>query len=160
MATLNSFLLVDQNVEQYMVSDVSSQSFVTEIAKSIAKSMVTMPLVGTRLQNWLQTMALQQAVQRAYVNFSTQHPHWVSTLFDEHFVTNSAWSVIKLYLQPGDSPKPMELAIVWDRQIGPASMAVRVRRITELTPIAANFLAYLEAEFDAVITGPFLWKTC
>jgi hypothetical protein len=49
-------------------------------------------------------------------------------------------------VRDGSLPQPIELALVWDEQLGPAASVVRERRIAELTPVAADFLDWLAME--------------
>lgn len=93
------------------------------------------------ISRWLRTKQLQAALRQVYHGFAAQYPDWVAGLFDQHFLLYSAGPVVEQYRQQGTLPTPIELATAWDRQLGPASEAVRQRRMAELTPVAADLLA-------------------
>ncbi len=50
------------------------------------------------------------------------------------------------FLQQMPPLSPAELATAWEAQIEPASSPIRQQRIAQLTPAAADFLAWLAAE--------------
>ncbi len=97
-------------------------------------------------RTWLQTIAFRVALKRAYNRFAEAHPEAVKLFFDEYFLRRNAAPLLARYIDGQTPPTPAQIANVWDRQIGPASDAVRRRRIADLTPISANFLNILESE--------------
>ena len=107
------------------------------------------------LPNWakrfsiIRTRIFNSAVRCAYVNFTIQYPEWTNSLFDEHFLSHRAKELLAPIMKHGSYPQPVELALAWDEQVGPASDAIRQRRIAEITPAIADFLKMLEAEFSS-----------
>lgn len=101
---------------------------------------------ATKAPAWLRTLAFRVALKQAYASFAGYYPQWVASLFDEYFLNHSATLLMAGYIHNGRLPQPSELALAWDEQLGPASLAIRERRIAELTPVAADFLDWLAVE--------------
>ena len=85
------------------------------------------------------------AINAAFQRFAPQHAEWVDSLFDKDFLQRHGTPVIAAYLDGALSRNQTaaSLAQRWDRHLGPASIAVRKRRIADITPIAADFLRLL-----------------
>ena len=95
---------------------------------------------ATKAPGWVRGLAFRMALKRAYASFAGYYPQWVASLFDDHFLSHGAASLLAGYVRDGSLPQPIELALAWDEQLGPVTPAVRERRIAELTPVAADFL--------------------
>ena len=102
------------------------------------------------VENWFvqkyQRRAFRQAVTRACTAFAQQYPEWAASHFDEYFLTHNAAPLLARMGQGVAAPKPFTLAIVWGRQMAWFKEETRQKLITELTPIAAEFLRLLETE--------------
>lgn len=82
------------------------------------------------------------AVERAYAAFAGEHPGWVAGFFDKDFLLRHGSDVIAAALHglQSRSQAAAELARRWDRQLGPATTAIRKRRIADVTPVAEHFV--------------------
>jgi anti-anti-sigma regulatory factor len=101
---------------------------------------------ATKTPDWLQALVFRSILRRVYRRFSEHYPEWTASLFDEFFVQQIAGSLLTSYLEKASLPKPGELALAWDQQLGPASPPIRNRRIAELIPAAAELLDELKIE--------------
>ena len=114
--------------------------------------MRSMLVVEEALGNWLvrdyRRRTLRKATLRAHHAFMQQNPQWEEQLFDEHFLHHGAAALLEQYLE-GTAPDPAALANAWAEQWGWAPQA-RARFVTELTPVAVDFLKTLEAELHHV----------
>ena len=105
-------------------------------------------LPKTKVQAWLRTLAFRRAVGRAFTKFAIRHPRWADSCFDEYFVQHvAAWLLAYYIRQPAVPPSPVELASLWVEQFRVADPA---QYVVKVTPVAANFLALLEAEYNGI----------
>lgn len=99
---------------------------------------------AAKIRSWLRSLAFQAAISRAYDSFARRYPRWVDSFFDEYFVRHVAAPRLKRCMQRATLPAPVELARLWADQFPPNHPAERY--ITELTPVAADFLDRLETQ--------------
>lgn len=103
-----------------------------------------------REHTWLrhapQRSAFRAALASAYSTFVCHHPQWAAALFDEHFLTHRAIPVLARCVTRDGQPTPGGLAAVWADQMALLEGPRRRRLIAALTPAAADFLRWLEAE--------------
>ncbi len=99
-----------------------------------------------KLQDTLRRLALQVALEQAYRAFARTYPRWADSLFDRHFVRREVAEAVWRAVQDGGQPAPAELALAWLSQFGPVEAERLKYRLPEVTPIAADFLAYLDRE--------------
>lgn len=108
--------------------------------------------VADKVRSWLgrdpQRLAFQVALARAYTTFARHHPQWAASFFDEHFLTHGAAPHLARCLRRTASPDPAEVAAAWADQLG-LHRETRQERIAELTPVASDFLHWLQAELRA-----------
>lgn len=90
----------------------------------------------------------QSAIDQAYTRFAQKYPGWNNALFDRHFLAQSATTYLSDW-QSANALNPATLASAWDKQLGPASPAVRQNRIADLMPAAADFLNWTTAAYRA-----------
>lgn len=102
---------------------------------------------ATKTSDWLKALVFRSTLRRVYSRFAMRYPEWAASLFDEFFVHHTA-ALLVHYLKEASLPKPAELALAWDKQLGPASPAIRNRRMAELTPAAAKFLDELKIDLE------------
>lgn len=117
----------------------------TVLAQSAEKILGRTSLYS-KVQNWLQSLTFQRALNRAHKRFTIKHVEWADSCFDEHFVQHYAAPLWLRYKQTSILPTSVELAETWAGQFGSDSPARRY--ITKFTPIAADFLNLLEAELQ------------
>jgi len=123
-------------------------SLLTELILMPAVQAIVGLLPGaTKTPDWLKALAFRSILHRVYSRFATRYPEWTASLFDEFFVHHTA-ALLTHYLKEASLPTPAELALAWDKQLGPASPAIRNRRIAELAPAAAKFLDELKIELQ------------
>jgi len=94
-------------------------------------------------------LAFQTALARAYTAFARHYPTWTASLFDKSFLTSEP--VIKLLdelLTRRGRPDPKEFARLFANHIGQHYPEHRERLIDDVTPAAADFLKWLEAELE------------
>jgi hypothetical protein len=109
-------------------------------------------LSGTRVGMWRQKWVFQVALRRTYSRFAAVYPQWVACLFDKHFVTCYLTPLLEpRYLQQQVLPEAAELAKAWDKELGLVSLEVRQRRVAELTPVAGEFIRWLDGELQKAI---------
>ncbi len=138
--------MVTQRASMIVQQQGRTAEFVAALLAAIAAAVAGRMPRKTKVRYWLQSCVFRVALDCAYSQFADRYPHWVTCLFDEHFLKHSAAPLLRHYRQYAGPPSPTELAKAWDKQLGPASAAVRERRIAELTPAAADFLECLMAE--------------
>lgn len=142
---------------QNIISD--SYRGIREVAETIVMPLTRLTFrrmpATTKVPKWVRRLVFRMALKRAYISFASYYPQWAASLFDEHFLYYSQTALLTGYMQEGRLPQASELALAWDAQLGPASPAVRVRRIKEITPVIADFLDWLSLE---LATSPFSGK--
>jgi hypothetical protein len=99
-----------------------------------------------KVRGWLRTLAFRAALGRTYTRFARQEEQWVDSYFDEYFVRHYAAPLLNRYLQDTPPPTAVELAALWANQFRPDGPAQK--HIADLAPVAADFLASLEAELQ------------
>lgn len=87
---------------------------------------------------------LRQATVWSCRAFVQQNLSWEHQLFDEHFLRHGAAALLEGYTE-GRAPDAAALAEAWADQCY-WKPQTRAELVTELTPVAAQFLALLEAE--------------
>ncbi len=104
---------------------------------------------GTLFSKWVakygRRRALRRATVSAHVKFAVRYPEYTAALFDEHFLANRAADLLERYITSENPPKAVELARAWAEQIY-MSEGTKVALVSELTPVASNFLFMLETE--------------
>ncbi|MGB0385081.1 MAG: AAA-like domain-containing protein [Ardenticatenaceae bacterium] len=114
--------------------------------------LLTQSGVSDKVREWLgrepERLAFQVALAGAYNTFAGKHPQWAATLFDEHFLKNSAAPLLLRCLPPADPPDPAELAGAWAGQMS-GNKGRQERCIAEVTPIASEFLREFEKQLRA-----------
>jgi hypothetical protein len=88
----------------------------------------------------------EQTIHRTYASWRHRFPRWVNSGFDEYFLLHDALPLLREMLQGGRYPDPVQLACKWVVVFGISSAAMQ-RAVTELTPVAADFLARLQIEY-------------
>jgi WD40 repeat protein len=94
-------------------------------------------------------LAFETALARAYTAFARHYPMWTASLFDEYFLKSEP--VIELLaklLTRRGRPDPKEFARLFANHIGQHYSEHRERLIDDVTPAAADFLKWLEAELE------------
>ena len=94
-------------------------------------------------------LAFETALARAYTAFARHYPMWTASLFDEYFLKSEP--VIKLLaklLTRRGRPDPKEFACLFANHVGQHYSEHRERLIDDVTPAAADFLKWLEAELE------------
>src|SRR5688500_4829764 len=88
----------------------------------------------------------RRALARAFARFMARYRTWAEALFDLHFLTHRGAPILARYAQTGRGTAARELADAWAEQFGPGLRGERrVRRVQQLTPVAAHFLHMLDA---------------
>jgi WD40 repeat protein len=94
-------------------------------------------------------LAFETALARAYTAFARHYPMWTASLFDKYFLKSEP--VIELLaklLTRRGRPDPKEFARLFANYIGQHYSEHRERLIDDVTPAAADFLKWLEAELE------------
>lgn len=129
---------------------IGSYRGVRQVAEAIVMPLTRLTFsrmpVATKVPRWVRRLVFRMALKRAYSSFASYYPQWAASLFDEYFLCHGQAALLSGYMQAGRLPQATELALSWEAQLGPASPAVRERRIAELTPVAADFLDWLTLE--------------
>lgn len=99
-----------------------------------------------KVPGWIRDLTFRMALKRAYVSFASYYPQYAASLFDEYFLNHGTASLLAGYRRDGHLPQPVELALAWESQLGPASATICKQRIAELIPVAADFLDWLAVE--------------
>lgn len=100
------------------------------------------------LPKYYQRRMLERTIRRTYANWKVRFPRWANTGFDEYFLLHDALPLLTSILAGEQYPDPSLLARKWVSAYNiPASRAQGA--ITELTPIAADFIARLQLDYHA-----------
>jgi hypothetical protein len=138
-----------------MMTQKANSNIFRETETFTFAEMVAIPLTRTvfnwlpsrlKAPGWVRDLTFRMALKRAYTSFASYYPQYAASFFDEYFLNHGAASLLVSYRRDGSLPQPVELALVWEAQLGPAASAVRERRIAELTLVAADFLDWLAVE--------------
>jgi hypothetical protein len=113
---------------------------------SLAKTLVELLPFQATSQKSAKAKALKVALEQVIPAFSQTHPEWTATLFDDQFLGQTAKPLLDKYVNEAKLPAAVELAEIWDRQLGPASDNVRSRRLAEVMPVATHFLIVLQTK--------------
>lgn len=100
----------------------------------------------SKWSNYKRQRFLQQAIDHAYASFAGQFPEWPATLFDHHFLTNSAASILTQTGQMDTLGQAPMLAEAWSQQLSWSDNSARQSLVAELIPVAVCFLQHLENE--------------
>lgn len=138
--------MMTQKVSSNIYRGLEAPSFNETVMIPLTKVIFSWLPPATKAPGWVRGLAFHIALKRAYASFAGYYPQWVASLFDDYFLSHGAASLLAGYVRDGSLPQPIELALVWDEQLGPAASVVRERRIAELTPVAADFLDWLAVE--------------
>jgi hypothetical protein len=92
------------------------------------------------------------SIRCTYRSWRRRFPRWVNTGFDEYFLLHDALPLLSAMLAGEQAPDPAQLAHKWVTAFGipPERTAYA---ITELAPVAADFLARLQVDYDAQSYG-------
>jgi hypothetical protein len=107
-----------------------------------------MARIGRSRQQLIARRALRRAIAAAYPAFARQHPSWVASFFDEHFLTVHAAPLLLATWESGRHLSPDRLADEWRGQFLPTNR-IADQIGSGATQVAASFLAMLDAELDA-----------
>lgn len=133
----NRFVLTINKKDLYL--NKVDYHFISEIFNSF----------DNKLGGWLgrepQRIALQIALERTYTTFARHHPQWATALFDNHFLQNGAAPLLARCVTRANPPEAKEFAIAWADQMG-LTNGERKRTLSELTPVASDFLRLFDEE--------------
>src|SRR3954453_11920022 len=59
---------------------------------------------------------LREAIRETLTTFERLHPEWAQSLFDQHFLSNTAAPIMARAVEPELFPAAEELAAAWDAQ--------------------------------------------
>jgi hypothetical protein len=138
--------MMTQKVSSNVYRRLAAPSFNETVMIPLTRAIFSWLPPATIAPGWVRGLAFRMALKRAYASFAGYYPQWVASLFDDYFLSHAAASLLAGYVRDGSLPQPIELALVWDEQLGPTAAVVRERRIAELTPVAADFLDWLAVE--------------
>ncbi|MEM7802795.1 MAG: hypothetical protein AAF633_26635, partial [Chloroflexota bacterium] len=79
-------------------------------------------------------------IQRAYEQFTKEHPQWAALFFDQSFIDHQLTQLILLYRRYERAPSAMEIALLWDEYYGTGSLSERKRLINDLASALGSFL--------------------
>lgn len=85
-------------------------------------------------------MAFGTALNQAFAELEKQHPQWVSSNFDASFFAREGAPILAQFLFMNGRPDPGELAERWANSLNIRNTEHRTHYISELEPIAADFL--------------------
>ena len=126
-----------------------TEAVITLLTETVFGHLIEESGVSDKVRGWLkrdpQHLAFQVALTRTCTRFEQHHPQWAAAFFDEHFLNTRAAPLLARCLTRAGSPDASELAVAWANQMS-SSEAKRQVRIAELTPVASDFLHWLEAE--------------
>ena len=126
-----------------------TEALLAAITEAVFGSLLEHTSLPEKTCAWLgldsQLLAFQVALTRALSMFARAYPQWVASLFDEYFLIHYAAPLLACTIKRDDTLIPVELAITWADQME-LNEVVRVQLIAELTPIASNFIRWLETE--------------
>ena len=126
-----------------------TEALLAAITEAVFSFLLEKTGLTEKVQAWLgrdpQRLAFQVALARAFPRFAHAYPQWIESLFDEHFLTHQAASLLARTLVRTNMLTPAELATAWADQMG-LNERQRTQFIAELTPVASNFLRWLDAE--------------
>jgi hypothetical protein len=132
----------------------------------ITKGMLDLPAIESAILSFLHNLGLvdqvranlstddkqiafETALARAYTAFARNYPMWAASLFDEHFLTSKpVIELLATLLTPSGRPDPKEFARLFANHISQHYSEHRERLIDDVTPAAADFLKWLEAELE------------
>lgn len=100
-----------------------------------------------RLSRDYRRRLLGRAIAGAYLAFAREHPRWVASLFDQHFLLGRAQPILLVYGE-GNRADPCILARAWAQQLGPHGDPGLEQLICRATPIARAYLHLLESELE------------
>lgn len=133
-----------QNIGSVILEEVKTTTSADVIMETVIKAVLNRMPQKSKLRHWLRSLAFHGALTRAYASFARHHPRWVDSYFDEYFVQHKAASLLEQNLQHKSLATPEELANLWADQFPPNHPAKKY--ITALTPVAADFLRWLDVE--------------
>lgn len=84
--------------------------------------------------------AFQAALNEAFINLDKQHPQWVASCFDANFFAHEGAPILAQFLTMNGHPRPDELARRWADALNIRDQERRTHYISDLEPIAADFL--------------------
>jgi hypothetical protein len=94
-------------------------------------------------------LAFETALARTYTAFARNYPMWAAPLFDEYFLKSEpVIDLLAKLLTRRDRPDPKEFARLFANHISQHYSEHRERLIDDVTPAAADFLKWLEAELE------------
>ena len=130
--------LTDLNVHHTATTQVSTAQLIFELPGWLKD------------QTWFQKLVFRRALKRVHTRFAVDHAEWVDDLFDDHFLQRCALPLVMACHTEGRLPTPTELAEAWDKQFNPNPPAVRQKRLSQMTPVAAIFLRELQMELGGL----------
>ncbi|MGB0383866.1 MAG: hypothetical protein ACPGWR_03500 [Ardenticatenaceae bacterium] len=124
-----------------------TEAVITVLTETVFSHLIEEGGVSEKVRGWLgrdpQRLAFQVALTRTCTRFAQHHPQWAAAFFDEHFLKSRAAPLLARCLTRAGSPDASELAEAWADQMS-LSDSKRQARIAELTPVASDFLHWLD----------------
>ena len=88
----------------------------------------------------------ERTIQRTYATWRRRFPRWVNSGFDEHFLLHDALPLLDRMLAGEQQTDPVQLAQRWVASY--VALPAHVKRaVSEVTPVAADFMVHLQIEY-------------
>jgi hypothetical protein len=97
------------------------------------------------VSQWQRRRRFRQALAGAFGSYAVRYPQWSRALFDEHFLSGRASPYLVAYGRGEAERDPAALATLWADQMW-SRVERKQGRIRAMTPTAACFLNFLDAE--------------
>ncbi|MGH2510265.1 MAG: NACHT domain-containing protein, partial [Ktedonobacteraceae bacterium] len=85
-------------------------------------------------------LALKTALNEAFAHLDKKHPQWVASDFDASFFAHEGAPILAQFFSMHGHPNPNELAEQWANSLNMRDHERRTHYISDLEPIAADFL--------------------
>lgn len=121
-------------------------AFISAVTEAVFSHLL--PKAEPKLRQWLgrdpAKLAFQTALAQRYTRFDRSHHEWTAALFDDAFLCRPdvSWELSRL-LTDGETPDVGVMAGAWAEYFGAGR---RERRVEEITPVIADFLAGLKSD--------------
>jgi hypothetical protein len=138
--------MLTQNIDTLTNRGLGVPQFTRDITAPLIDVVLHWLPPVAKVRGWLQVVAFESALNRAYGRFKERYPEYAASFFANQFPKQNTAALLNTYLQNQRLPQASELALTWEEQLGPATLASRNRRLAEMTPAAADFLGWLEME--------------
>ena len=94
----------------------------------------------------VQRRQIERTIQRTYASWKRRFPRWVNSGFDEHFLLHDALPLLDQMLAGEQQADPVQLAQRWVASY--VALPAHVKRaVSEVTPVAADFIVHLQIEY-------------